>query len=208
MLSVVLLSGCSSLPTNLSPISVNQVSEASIWEMTGKLAITAPNDKLSSNLYWLHTTSSDELTLTTMLGIRILSLTQKNGKARLTIDGKTYEDNNAQALLLNVTGWAIPIDALPLWITGQPSPSDIVNIQDNQHRPINITTTQAVPPWSINYLSWQQQNGTELPRLLTLNSDDIKIKIQINQWQALAPSNTYTDNPSSLHQMTHAEKIP
>lgn len=197
LLSLVLLSGCSSLPTNLSPISVNQVTDASAWEMKGKLAITTPDDKLSSNLYWLHTTNSDKLTLTTMLGIQILSLTQQDNKAQLIIDGKTYEDSNAQALLLNVTGWTIPIKALPLWITGQASPTDIVNSRDNQARPINITTTQAVPTWSINYISWQQQSGTELPRLLKLSSDDIKIKIQINQWQALGYSNIKTDNTNA-----------
>lgn len=203
MLSLVFLSGCSSLPNNLSPVSVEKVADAKAWEMTGKIAITVPNDKLSSNLYWLHSTDSDELTLTSMLGIQILSLTQKEGKARLIVNGETYEDSNAQALLLRVTGWTLPINALPLWITGQLSPTDVIKTKDNQNRPVHVIT-QTNPTWAINYLRWQQQQGTELPRLLTLNNTDIKIKIQINQWQALASSN----NSNHLHHINQAKSTP
>ncbi|WP_299492837.1 lipoprotein insertase outer membrane protein LolB [uncultured Shewanella sp.] len=192
MLSLVFLSGCSNLPNNLSPVSVDRASDATAWEMTGKIAITVPNDKVSSNLYWLHTANSDELTLTTMLGIQVLSLTQKQGKARLIVNGETYEDSNAQALLLRVTGWTLPIDSLPLWVTGQSSSNDMIKLKDSQNRPIEIMT-QTHPIWTINYLRWQQQHGTELPKLLSLNNTNIKIKIQINQWQALAASK-HADN--------------
>lgn len=203
MLSLVFLSGCSSLPNNLSPVKVEKVADANAWEMTGKIAITVPNDKLSSNLYWLHSTNSDELTLTTMLGIQVLSLTQKEGKARLIVNGETYEDSTAQDLLLRVTGWTLPIDTLPLWITGQLSPTDTIKTKDNQNRPVHVIT-KTNPTWTINYLRWQQQQGTELPRLLTLNNTDIKIKIQINQWQALAPS----DNINHLHSINQAKSTP
>ncbi|WP_298770266.1 lipoprotein insertase outer membrane protein LolB [uncultured Shewanella sp.] len=205
MLSLVFLSGCSSLPSNLSPVSVEKVADAQAWEMTGKIAITLPNDKLSSNLYWLHTSNSDELTLTTMLGIQVLSLTQKEGKARLVVNGETYDDNNAQDLLFRVTGWTLPIDALPLWITGQLSPTDVVKAKDNQNRPVHVIT-QTNPSWHIHYLRWQQQQGTELPRLLALNSTDIKIKIQINQWQALAAS-TNSNRLARTNQATSTPSI-
>ncbi|PKG75170.1 outer membrane lipoprotein LolB [Shewanella sp. Choline-02u-19] len=197
ILSFIFISGCSTtIPDNLVPVSVDQVEQAHAWEMQGKLAVRTADDKFSTNLYWLHTPFSNELKLTTMLGTTVLSLTSTMGNTILELDGKTYTDTDAQRLLTRITGWTIPIDALPLWITGQLSSGDEIISQDALNRPLSLVNATQPPPWKVDFKSWQTQSGAELPRLLDLKRDDIQLKIQINQWQALAAEDAPATNRS------------
>lgn len=182
-----LLSACATkIPDNLIPIQVNHVSQAPSWEMQGKLAVNTPDSKVSANLYWLHTPDSNELKLTTMLGTTVLSLTTRQGIAKLEVDGKVYEHNDAQKLLTEITGWSIPVDSLPLWITGQADNNDKIISQDEQLRPNVLLSLSDSPPWQVTFKSWQKQSGAQLPKLLQLTKSQLKLKIQINHWQALA----------------------
>lgn len=207
LLCLSLLSGCSTTPTNLVPTEVESVSNAQAWEMKGKLAIRTPNDNFSTNLYWLHTQSKDELKLTTMLGTTVLSLTSEQGVTRLNVDGKEYQHDNAQELLTNVTGWSIPVESLPLWITGQASADDLISAYDAQNRPTMLTTPSISPPWRVKFQQWQQQSGAEVPRMLELKRADLRLKIQVNQWQALAPASQNMTNQSS-HNPSIDERNP
>ncbi|GIU43947.1 lipoprotein insertase outer membrane protein LolB [Shewanella colwelliana] len=187
--TLLTLTGCANrVPINLSATDVTHVNQASAWEMQGKLAVRTSDDKFSTNLYWLHTQASNELRLTTMLGTTVMSLTSDSTGSTLELDGKTYHDADAERLLKRLTGWSIPVATLPLWITGQISPSDELLSQDEQLRPISARSTNSPSPWQVTFNSWQVQSGAQLPRLLQLSRDDVRLKIQINQWQALAPT--------------------
>lgn len=196
ILSIFLISGCSTtIPDNLVPVSVNKVQQARAWEMQGKLAVRTPEDRFSTNLYWLHSPDRDELKLTTMLGTTVLSLSSQAGLVTLEVDGKTYQDTDAQRLLTRVSGWSIPIDSLPLWITGQLTANDKLLSSDNQQRPIKLINAEQLPPWEVEFNRWQTQSGAEVPRLLELKRDKIRLKLQLNQWQALAPESQVTIKP-------------
>ncbi len=195
--SLSLLSACATkTPNDLIPVNVSQVSQAQAWEMQGKLAVRTPDDKFSTNLYWLHTPDSNELKLTTMLGTTVLSLTTQHGIAKLEVDGKVYKHHDAQELLTEITGWSIPVDSLPLWITGQADVDDKVISQDEQLRPKVILSLSDTPPWKVEFKSWQQQSGAQLPRLLQLTKGPLRLKIQISHWQALATTEP-TNNQKS-----------
>jgi len=66
-----------------------------------------------------------------MLGTTVLTLEATPHSAHLHIDGKDFRDTNAQALLERVSGWSIPINDLPLWITGQVGSLDRVIAVDS-----------------------------------------------------------------------------
>ena len=187
----LLLSGCVSKPEiNLTQVNVTNVEQAKSWEMQGKLAVKTTEDKFSTNLYWLHTENSNELRLTTMLGTTVMSLKSDAKGAMLILDGKTYRDDDPERLLSRLTGWSIPIDILPLWITGQISATDQVLSTDDANRPQKVQSHFGDTPWQVVFKSWQTQSGAQLPKLLELTREDIRLKIQISQWQALTDSVT------------------
>ena len=184
--TALLLGGCSvTPPSQLTPIDVSHANQASAWELKGKLAVKTPDDKFSTNLYWLHTQTHEQLTLTTMLGTTVLSLTSEPGKAILELDGKRYEDTNAERLLTQLSGWAIPLEKLPLWITGQLSPDDILVATNEDGTPRQLLNEMDFPAWQVDLLSWQTQSGAQIPQQLKLNRGTLLLRIQINQWQAL-----------------------
>ncbi|WP_243637401.1 lipoprotein insertase outer membrane protein LolB [Parashewanella curva] len=184
--ALFLLSACNTLPkTELVPVHVNQITDAKAWEVRGKILIKTADDKHSTNLYWRHTATSEQLALTTMLGTSVLNLESTPFGAKLTMDGKDYQSKNPEALLLRMTGWSIPVSLLPSWITGQTQQAEHLT-RDGQGRPRQLTKIIDGVKWQLTYSRWQTLNGIELPKLLTLSRPNLSLKIQLNQWQALA----------------------
>ncbi|ABO24780.1 lipoprotein insertase outer membrane protein LolB [Shewanella loihica] len=187
-LALMTLAGCAShKPIDYAPTQVESANQAEAWELQGKLAVRTPEDKFSTNLYWFHTQTNDDLTLTTMLGTTVMTLNKTPSQASLQIEDKVYQDSDAEELLRRLTGWSIPVDTLPLWITGQVSAQDEVVAVDEQGRPKEVLNHTGSSPWHVSFNSWQEQSGAELPRLLQLERDDIRLKLQVSQWQALTP---------------------
>ncbi|QSX39914.1 outer membrane lipoprotein LolB [Shewanella cyperi] len=178
------LSGCGiTPPQDLLPVDVDDAAKARAWELKGKIAVKTDADNVSTNIYWLHGPDREELRLTSMLGTTVLLLTQDTRGAELELDGKQYQGRSAAELLERLSGWPLPLEELPLWITGQSHPDDSLTL-DDAGRPELIE--HKASGWQIRYQSWQQQSGAWVPRALSLLHPKSRIKIQINQWQALA----------------------
>jgi outer membrane lipoprotein LolB len=180
------LAGCSVTPgEQYQSITVKDAAQAKAWELQGKIAVKSSSEKFSTNLYWFHLPQENQLTLTTVLGTTVLKLSAKPGLAKLEVDGKEFVDANAQDLLEAVSGWSIPIDSLPLWITGQVGPNDKVTSLDPQGRIKTLSSPSAEEDWQVSFLSWQQQSGALMPKQIRVERAGMQVKIQINQWQAL-----------------------
>ena len=188
-LLVIFMGACSSMPkTTLVPTQVTSVAQAQAWELRGKLLVRTPQDKFSTHLFWLHEPQRDQLTLTTMLGTTVLSLDAKPYNVTLTADGKTHTGADAQRLLQRLTGWSIPIEQFPYWITGQIKQTELITRYDAKGNPKRAAIFLDGINWTLDYKSWQQQSGINIPRLLQVQQLHLNLKIQINQWQALAPN--------------------
>ncbi|AZG74432.1 lipoprotein insertase outer membrane protein LolB [Shewanella livingstonensis] len=181
-----LLAGCSVTPSeDFTPINVTNAAQAKAWELQGKIAVKTAEEKFSTNLYWLHQPSANDLRLTTVLGTTVLTLKTNQGMATLDVDGKTYRDSNAQDLLTGISGWSIPLDSLPLWITGQIGSNDKIVSYNPDGTIKQLISHDAQANWSVSFISWQQQGGALVPKLLKIEREDVQIKIQTNQWTAV-----------------------
>ncbi|GGQ17934.1 lipoprotein insertase outer membrane protein LolB [Shewanella litoralis] len=184
--TLLLLTGCTITPSEqFNPIDVSQASQAKSWELQGKIAVKTADDKFSTNLYWLHQPAENDLRLTTVLGTTVLTLTTNQGMATLDVDGKTYHDSNAQDLLTGISGWSIPLDSLPLWITGQTGSNDNIVSYHSDGTIKQLISSDPQSDWHVTFMSWQQQSGAMVPKLLKIERDDVQIKIQSNQWTAV-----------------------
>ncbi|MCL1036019.1 lipoprotein insertase outer membrane protein LolB [Shewanella submarina] len=180
------LSGCVSKPDlPLVPVDIKQPAAAYAWDLSGKILVKTPDDKVSTNLYWLHSPRRDEMRLTSMLGTSLMSMSVTPEETKLTADGDTYTDDDPQRLLYRLSGWSIPVDKLPLWLTGQFEGATVIK-KDAQGRPSELLAT-GIQPWTIQVRSWQPDNPV-LPRLMLVSRPGMELKVQINRWQALAPA--------------------
>ncbi|WP_394131441.1 lipoprotein insertase outer membrane protein LolB [Shewanella maritima] len=184
--TALIVQGCAIAPApNFSAIDVTSVEQAKAWELQGKIAVRSATDKFSTNLYWFHQPLGDDLRLTTFIGTTLLTLKSNQQGAILEADGKTYQNDNAQALLDSMLQISIPLDSLPLWITGQANITDEI-VSYNADGTIEALVSNDVNgTWQVAFTRWQQQSGTQVPRLITVKRNDVSIRIQTNQWQAM-----------------------
>lgn len=147
------------------------------WQLSGKLAIITEQERGSARLNWQQDGDDYRLNLTSLIGTHILELNRQQG--RLTLidrDGKTHQSQNASALIYQLTGWDLPIDGLPLWIKGLPGKA---HYQLNADKSLASVSDGA---WQIDYQQYQDQDGYRLPHQLSLQGEQTRIKLQINQW--------------------------
>ncbi|GLS82975.1 lipoprotein insertase outer membrane protein LolB [Paraferrimonas haliotis] len=178
------LSGCASSPQTYQVSDSQTVDD---WQLNGRIGVVTPERKFSGTVFWLHQPPQQRLTINTVLGISVLQLSADKQGATLLVDGNTYQDRNAEQLIASVTGLPLPLQALSSWLKGIPTPADKVVDSDSEGRPKTMTRQVENQQWTAHYRSWQSQSGATIPRLIEVKSDSITIKLQINQWLALAP---------------------
>lgn len=193
ILACIVLSGCTSSPKGKPELFTKQSSNERIeqlkkitqWQVNGKIAFIEKNKRNSATLNW-HVNekeSSQELNLTSYLGINVLQLTSKAGKHHLTFDGENYQGNDLTTLIYALTGLTLPTQALGYWIKGLAfQPEDHI-IYDDSNLPLKLNSFYNNQQWQVSYNGYKQVNNYVLPSKLTVKKDNILIKIVINQWQ-------------------------
>ncbi|WP_415637645.1 lipoprotein insertase outer membrane protein LolB [Pseudoalteromonas distincta] len=153
-----------------------------IWQVEGKLAFISPEERQSANLNWQQTTNSNNLILTTFIGTRILSLKQTANGAELEFDGDEYFDTNAAELLKRLTGFTLPVDNADNWLKGTIDDQSLVVDELGRAKQV-LWFDNTGKKWQIDYGTYIQNAGYWLPTKLTLKHQQIKIKIQLYDWQ-------------------------
>ena len=152
------------------------------WQVEGKLAFISPEERQSANLNWQQTTNSNNLILTTFIGTRILSLKQTANGAELEFDGEQYFDTNAAELLKRLTGFTLPVDNADNWLKGTIDDESLIVDELGRAKQV-LWFDNTGKKWQINYGTYVQNAGYWLPTKLTLKHQQIKIKIQLYDWQ-------------------------
>ena len=114
-------------------------------------------------------------------GVLRISATARGQYLLRLPDGRLFENSSAEALLLDVAGWSLPIDGLDYWVRGLPHPDSVHSLRlDSTGRAQSIRQDS----WDITYLNYfSKENGPPLPRRLTLTNDKLMLKLVIERWQ-------------------------
>ncbi|GAA0858279.1 lipoprotein insertase outer membrane protein LolB [Aliiglaciecola litoralis] len=169
-----------------SKLHQQRLSAISQWQVKGRLAFKSTEEKVSAYMRWRQKNKEFDLTLTTFIGTTIMTMQNQPGFAQLEADEQIYTDIDASSLILQVTGWNIPVDKLALWIKGQYTRSDNVVFDDNGLLSSLTAKCRACAPWTLQYSRYKQVGDVWLPHDIVLtNSGDPnnQIKIKISAWQ-------------------------
>lgn len=115
--SLMWLSACST--PSLRPQATNTATPA-FW--SGRLALqieSSPSQNLSANFELLGSAQQGELLLLSPLGTTLGRLRWQPGLARLDQGDQHWQDSSVQTLTEQLTGTALPLDALFQWLAGQ-----------------------------------------------------------------------------------------
>lgn len=198
-LSSAILSGCAIKPSNDSstltvPQSAvqraTQLTKINQWNIRGKIAfIEQLKDKTSkresASIAWQvnENNQSQELDLTSYLGINVLHLASKDNNHLIKVNGKEYRANDLTRLVYSLTGLTLPTKALTFWLKGLPyQPSDEVEFSPSTQLPVSLTSLFDNVQWRIDYRKYKVFDGVQMATQFTIKKDGLLIKIAIKKW--------------------------
>ncbi|WP_319781914.1 lipoprotein insertase outer membrane protein LolB [Oceanisphaera sp. IT1-181] len=183
MLTLLWLSGCAykaeQAPAGSWQAQQNTLSQLQNWQLSAKLGIITPDERGSLSLFWRQNSNDYRMNLTNVVGKRVFDLSRSGQKVQL-IDskGELHQASNARDLVLELTGWDLPVEQLSYWIKGLPGVGDKVTY-DAQQRPETISAHG----WQLQYLGYTQIDGLWLPSRLNLTHNDTQLRLAISQWE-------------------------
>lgn len=181
LFAALLVAGCVQLPAGPLP----QREQLEHFAIAGRFALIArqadgSSESSGGRLDWTHGRDGDRLLLANPLGIGVAELYSGGGRARLiTSDGQTREAADAEQLLAEVTGHALPIGRLAGWLLGRPGPGGSLS-RDALDRPLRL----ADAGWQVDYAYADDDPGAPPSRLTAIGAA-LELRLRIETWKAL-----------------------
>ena len=167
------------LPLPPSQTGSLKTSQLRAWDIQGAIAVRTEQKGWNASFNWSQKYANYCLNIFGPLGSHRISLIGNNQYAILTTADKKYKAANAETLLAQQLGWYMPVNNIHYWIQGLPAPGDIHHLTRNAQGQLMSIDQQG---WHIEYLSYDNINGLDLPTLIELQNSRIFIRIAIHQW--------------------------
>lgn len=177
-----LLAACSTVPTG-APL--NGRSAVTDFAVDGRFALRVERDgepaqSASGRLSWQHQQGGDRVLIANPLGGGVAEI-ELGRSARLVLnDGQVREAADADQLLFEATGYALPVSRLAGWLLARPAAAGQVEV-DALGRPLRLVEAG----WHIDYV-YPDARPDALPSRLTLRRPgDIEVRLRLESWSEL-----------------------
>ena len=179
LLAVLLVAGCATTP---APRGSQSAAAITAWQLNGRVSLTRGEEGWHAGLYWQEQADTFYLRVSGPLGQGGFQL---NGDARgivlVDADGQSFVARDVDALLVQVTGWQLPVKGLRYWIRGLPAPAagKAKATRDEVGQLLRLEQSG----WTVNYQRYQLVGDVLLPVKLQLLHADIAVRIVVDQWE-------------------------
>lgn len=193
LLLTIIVSGCAQLPPTQQNVPINSTWESqklkleqlTDWSFSGKLGVFSPEGRDSVNINWQQSQQNFHIILTGPLGISVLDINKVNQNT-LIIDEETYDSDNFDSLIMELSGMALPVEELQQWIKGNPHDASYQLDENNQLISV-LGGQEETGLWLINYSDFRSLNNINLPYSLQLSRGDLRLKFKISSWKIPLP---------------------
>lgn len=188
LLSFLLLVGCATVtPPEAPPTQLSWAARETLlnklqsWEVNGKIAVHTAQESGSATIDWSQQQQNFRISLMGPFGSHNATLSGQPGAVTLvTSDGKHIVAKSPEQLLAQQMGWQLPVSNMNYWIRGLPAPGIPVSNQFDVYHRLTLLVQQG---WNIQYLSYMNVNGIELPQKISISSATVNSKIIIYNWK-------------------------
>lgn len=174
------LQGCAtapSVPLEVDPLAVQRLAA---WRLEGRVAVQTAADAWSASLVWQHDSESDHLALSGPMQQRAATiLARENFVSYRSADGTDIVASDADALLREKVGIAIPLGVLRYWVLGIPAPDYEATPDTDGEDARNFSQSG----WTLRYGDYLPAAELRLPRKLTATGEGMKLKLVVDEWQ-------------------------
>ncbi len=160
------------------------------WAFQGRVAVSRGRDGGSGRIDWNQRADAYQVQLSapvTRQSWRLHGDTAQGGGRLEGLEGGPREGSDARQLLLEATGWDIPVNQLPDWTRGLVlQGTDGNSLQrDAEGRPRRLQQAG----WTVQFLDWYpaQEGRQALPRRVEASNGDAKVRLVIDQWDLQDP---------------------
>ncbi|MCV9877440.1 lipoprotein insertase outer membrane protein LolB [Brenneria izbisi] len=160
-----------------------QVRQLSQYQTRGSFAYISDRKRVSANFFWQDTPPQRyRLLLTNPLGSTELDLRAQPDGVQITDNqGKRYEGKDAEDMIQQLTGMAIPLNNLRQWIIGLPGDASEFTLDDRSLLK-TITYRQGNQSWNVDYQRYNTEVNPPMPVSLELVQGEQRIKLKMNNW--------------------------
>jgi outer membrane lipoprotein LolB len=103
------------------------------------------------------------------------------------LEGGPRDGEFAEDLLLETTGWSVPLQQLGSWVRGAPASEYPVQaiVYDAEGRPESFQQAG----WTVRYTAWRPgpSGAPELPAKIEAESGDARVRLAIEDWTFASP---------------------
>jgi outer membrane lipoprotein LolB len=187
-LSFTLLSACTHLPKPGVPAAdiwksrQPQLEAISHWRLRARIGIVTETQSGSADLQWEQRDKTFNLKVTGALGRGLIAIEGAEESVSMqTGKGETLSAASAEDLILQQTGWLIPVSGLRKWILGLPSGlyADESYTLDNSGR---LEKLQG-GGWQVEYRRYGAYAGFQLPDRIYMQNKQVKIRLAVINWE-------------------------
>jgi len=156
------------------------------WTFQGRAAISKGRNGGNGRIDWQQRGQAYEVSLAAPVTRQSWRLSGAAGQVvRLDgLEGGPRTGDDAGQVLLQATGWEIPVEQLAQWVRGLPSDAGTPEHlgSDAEGRP-RVLRQQG---WQIDYLDWYpaEAGKPSLPRRIEAVSGDAKVRLIVDAWDA------------------------
>ncbi|KAA9001908.1 lipoprotein localization protein LolB [Affinibrenneria salicis] len=160
-----------------------QVQKLTRYQIRGAFAYLSDSKKLSARFFWQQSSPQHyRLMLINPLGSTELELrVQPDGVQVIDNQGKRYNGDDAQQMLLQLTGMSIPLQNLRQWMIGLPGDATHYALDDS-YRLKSLNYRHDGQSWDVVYQSYSQSVTPSLPQNIELTQDGQRIKLKMDNW--------------------------
>jgi len=160
-----------------------QLSALTHWTARGKLALRTEDQSESAQLLWRQQDQDSHLNLTGPLGVNATEV-RSNGERIELIQGedvRSFDITNPEVVKLN-TGWDLPLQSLPYWLKGLPSPHlEVQLLELDPQRGLLRKLRQN--DWQISYQAYGDFGAYTMPTRLRIERGTTTVKILLHEWR-------------------------
>ena len=188
LFALLSVAGCAQQVTRPSPApaAVTQAErEASLsrmgaWFFDGRLAISQAGQGGNARVQWHQQGEDFDIRLSAPITGQSWRLRRQDGHATLEgMEGGARQGDDAERLLLEATGWQIPVGAMASWVRGAraASPSDL------SYDPVGLPATLVQDGWAVEFRGWTA-DAVPLPQKIYARKAQASVRLVVERWGA------------------------
>ncbi|MBT2767951.1 lipoprotein localization protein LolB [Stenotrophomonas sp. ISL-67] len=161
------------------------------WSFQGRVAVSKGRNGGSGRIDWQQQARQYVVSLSAPVTRQSWTLSgdSQNRSGRLDgVEGGPRQGEDAQQVLLEATGWDIPVNQLPDWVRGLVAEGAMGAERidrDAEGRPRRVRQMG----WDIQFLDWYPAEGDRpvLPRRIEAVNGDAKVRLLVDGWVLGSP---------------------